>query len=756
MDPLACCWGPRLRGAGDGEEDGRRCRLPCGGKRPQSPTIGSLSAELDDDASSLGAPAEPTRPDAAVGATDADGRLAEKPARISTLSVVAERLWCITQVLAQCAVATALLCPLLVQGAEAGPLSGALAALGVVVVAHMLTQLPEFSPRGDAADGHRRAADAAARQQAALEASEIRDANWRSLGLRDAEVTKVRELQAATRDVCCIGGKKMGVDFVTTGSFLRARQWDSHRAEEMLRCALERRAAWQETSLDASTGASSTSSPFCAAPLARHWRGRGLAGCDLDGDPVLWERPGLLDWQGLSAAGEDLIMSCEILCMEALIQSLDQRTVQERRPVHRLTVVVDLAYLPMSFARPANLKVLKRIVQLDSEVYPETLKRVLLVRPPQKFAAVWKVLLPYFDPGTRVKLRLVPTEETSSVLQQHIPREHIPRFLGGQSRLPRIAGADRIPRRLLRKLTADDAAAAAAAAPAKSPAAGAVGSNPPATGSRGSAEAPQPPTSSKRVLGLVALPSRFHDRSFAKKQAVFPRSSWTRGEGSLPPAHSWGSLDDVSAFPPVRKSSSPGRRPRRKPMLELLDVDAFQSKNEDEPVWQIYDHPLLAPQHYRRQGDDRFLLVVNWMIGPYQLVALSALPDEEALDSPQDKQMWRRFLAQPPALRWRRLRVSATCFEGPFIVHELIRSKRPSHVGKFLPSYSEGEGYLEVDVHLTSSDMRRMRVVFQHSSHLIVIGLAYFLCGDGPGEPSERLLFSHYCSLVDVAKLRQV
>mmetsp|Transcript_111103 Transcript_111103/g.346228 ORF Transcript_111103/g.346228 Transcript_111103/m.346228 type:complete len:324 (-) Transcript_111103:82-1053(-) len=183
---------------------------------------------------------------------------------------------------------------------------------------------------------------------------------------------------------------------------------------------------------------------------------------------------------------------------------------------------------------------------------------------------------------------------------------------------------------------------------------------------------------------------------------------------------------------------------------------AFQNKNEEEPVWQVYDHPLLAPQHYRRQGDNRFLLIMNWMIGPYQLVTLSALPNEESLEDPRERQMWRRFLDQPPALRWRRLRVSATCFEGPYIVHELIRSKRPSHVGKFLPSHSLGDGHLEVDIHLTSSEMRRLRVVFQHSSHLIVIGLAYFLMGDGPGEPPERLLFAHYCSLVHMAKLRQV
>mmetsp|Transcript_50457 Transcript_50457/g.156446 ORF Transcript_50457/g.156446 Transcript_50457/m.156446 type:complete len:753 (-) Transcript_50457:37-2295(-) len=752
MDPFSCCWTPRPREAAEGEEDGRHCRLLCGGARSQAPLTGPLSSELKHAGPSLGLPAEPIRETPVDEAVEQDGHLDLKLASSSSLGSLAERLWSTMQFLALCALAATLGSPVLVQGEGAGPLSGALAAAGVALGVYALTQLPELTLRGGAADEHRRAADAVARQQAAAEASEIRDANWRSLGLRDAEVTKVRELQIAMRDACGAGGKKTGVDFVTASSFLRARHWDAQRAEEMLRCALERRAAWQEVYPEASGSLSSTSPPFCAAPLLRHWRGLGLAGRDHDGDPVLWEQPGLLDWQGLSAASEDLIISCEILCMEALMQQLDQCTVQERRPVHRVTVVVDLAFLPMSFARPANLKVLKRIVQLDSEVYPETLKRVLLVRPPQKFAAVWKVLLPYFDPGTRVKLRLVPPEETAAVLQQHVPREHIPRFLGGQSRLQRMAGAGRIPRRLLRKLAADDAAAAAAALP-KPPRASATASKPPAAVA---AEVSLAGKGSKNVLGLVDLPARLHSRSFAKKEAAFPRSSWTRGEGALPPAHSWGSLDDVSAFPPVRKSSSHARRPHQKPMLELLDVDAFQNKNEEEPVWQIHDHPALAPQHYRRQGDDRFLLVVNWMIGPYQLVVTSALPKEDSPEGLQDQQLWRRFLAQPPALRWRRLRVSATCFEGPYIVHELIRAKRPSHVGNFLPSYSEGEGHLEVDVHLTSSEMRRMRVVLQHSSHLLVIGLAYFVCGDGPGELPERLLFAHYCSLVEVRRLRQV
>lgn len=192
-------------------------------------------------------------------------------------------------------------------------------------------------------------------------------------------------------------------------------------------------------------------------------------------------------------------------------------------------------------------------------------------------------------------------------------------------------------------------------------------------------------------------------------------------------------------------------------MMELLDLDIFRS-NEDEPIFQTYGHPRLAPQHLRSKGENRFLFIVNWIIGPFQQVAVAAMnePGEDA--SNQEKaewQMWKRFMAQPALERWRRLRVSAACFEGPFIVHEFTRQK-PSHLRKFLPSHGEGERYLEVAIHLNSNEMRRLRVVFQHSAHLIVNGLAFFLCGEDAEDPSEQLLFAHYCSRIDVQKLRQV
>merc|ERR1711974_259451 len=100
--------------------------------------------------------------------------------------------------------------------------------------------------------------------------------------------------------------------------------------------------------------------------------------------------------------------------------------------------------------------------------------------------------------------------------------------------------------------------------------------------------------------------------------------------------------------------------------------------------------------------------------------------------------------------------VCASCFEGPSIVHELLRPMRESHTSKFLPSCSEGNDHLEVSVQLCSNELRRMLVVFQHSYHQIVNGLAYYLVGDAPGEPPERLLFAQYNAYLDMARVRQV
>merc|ERR1711879_912885 len=102
-------------------------------------------------------------------------------------------------------------------------------------------------------------------------------------------------------------------------------------------------------------------------------------------------------------------------------------------------------------------------------------------------------------------------------------------------------------------------------------------------------------------------------RSFATKLDTFPRSAWRPNDGQ-PAPHTWGSLNDMSLFG-SRLSKS------QRPMMELVDVDLFSRKSKD-PMLYTYDHPALAPQHFRRQGDNRFMLVFNWIIGEFHHVVL--------------------------------------------------------------------------------------------------------------------------------------
>jgi len=416
----------------------------------------------------------------------------------------------------------------------------------------------------------------------------------------------------------------------------------------------------------------------------------------------------------------------------------------------------------MSFARSQNLSLFRRLVDLSSALQPESLKWVLLVNPPRKFMAVWKLILPYFGPGTQQKFRIAGAHETQAVLQRYVPREHVARFLGGPSRLANFTGAGKIPRRLLRELECyskpkQQAVMEPTKTEEKAPVMQETSSRPISRVVHAASAAAS--SGRQLALGKWTRSLRFVSSStdFKAKQASLPRTEWKGPGGPLPPPHSWGSLSDPALFPaPYRTATRQNRWPKKAGFTEVLDVDIFKS-SEDDPVLQAYEHPGLAPQYYRQRGESRFLLVMNFIVGAYQHVVVAACQPPQNSSDPDAAaqwQLWNRFLAQPESAKGRALRVAAAGFEGPVFVQEILKAQKATHLGRFLPSFTRGENHLEVTVHLATSEMRRLRVVFQHSYHLIVNGLAYYL--DGPVPSQDCFLFGHYCSFIDVKRLRQV
>jgi len=374
-------------------------------------------------------------------------------------------------------------------------------------------------------------------------------------------------------------------------------------------------------------------------------------------------------------------------------------------------------------------KILKQIVQMDSNLYPELLRQVLLVRAPQKFQDVWKLAETYFEPGTWEKIILVPPAETSNVLRTHIPHEYIPRFLGG----PRVSAAPitrKIPRKLLRWFDQQRFTPL-------------VPSN--AINSFDEQDLRMTPLMCGFDPSLFMKQTLQNNSRFLEKTVTLPESSWDTN-GAVPSAHSWGTLC--------------GSQARDAALLDLLDVDMFKS-SEDDPIMHVYNHPFLAPQHFRRQGDDRFFLVINWVTGDHQMTVLAAVPPRRQLmteptNSCGDVQIWRRFLEQSCAQKWRRFHIGVNLFEAPWIVHQVIKPHQSSFLAKLQPGHQQGDDYLEITIRLTQSWMRRLCVIFRHSCHLVVFGLTYSLVGDTPEEPPETLLFAHYCSRVNVSSVRKL
>lgn len=65
-----------------------------------------------------------------------------------------------------------------------------------------------------------------------------------------------------------------------------------------------------------------------------------------------------------------------------------------------------------------------------SHLYPDSLRRVLLVRAPAPFPAIWTVISPLMDEKTRAKVWLYSGSETAKNLQNFLKINAIPTWLG--------------------------------------------------------------------------------------------------------------------------------------------------------------------------------------------------------------------------------------------------------------------------------------------------------------------------------------
>ncbi|CAE6910335.1 SFH2 [Symbiodinium natans] len=212
--------------------------------------------------------------------------------------------------------------------------------------------------------------------------------------------------------------------------FLLARQCNVERAFQMLQSVL----TWRQQN-----GAANALPLWNKVKHERfdfYWKSFGCTGLDRDGDPVVFERVGQLDVPGLVKCHPDFIRQHCIYNAECVFSSLEilrRRCLkQDSHRGFQCTVVVDMTGLNLSFMDRHALTLCQLVSRVEADNYPEALKRVIVVRAPWIFPAIWQICKPFFDKGTLEKVSIVKESEMTEVLLRHIPVENVPKALGGR------------------------------------------------------------------------------------------------------------------------------------------------------------------------------------------------------------------------------------------------------------------------------------------------------------------------------------
>ena len=74
---------------------------------------------------------------------------------------------------------------------------------------------------------------------------------------------------------------------------------------------------------------------------------------------------------------------------------------------YKHSLVVDLSGASLSLGRSAKRDLLKRIFDVGTHFFPETMWKIYLVNTPMLFRAVWAIVKPWLHPVTVAKVCLV-------------------------------------------------------------------------------------------------------------------------------------------------------------------------------------------------------------------------------------------------------------------------------------------------------------------------------------------------------------
>uniref|UniRef100_A0A8D8H750 Protein real-time n=2 Tax=Culex pipiens TaxID=7175 RepID=A0A8D8H750_CULPI len=215
-------------------------------------------------------------------------------------------------------------------------------------------------------------------------------------------------------------------DYQTLLRFLRARDFSIDKATTMLQESLQWRA---EHRID------DILSEYKTPVVVEKYFPGGWHHHDKDGRPLYVLRLGNMDVKGLlKSVGEDELLKLTLHICEEGLKLMKEATKLFEKPIWNWCLLVDLDGLSMRHLWRPGVKALLRIIETVEKNYPETMGRVLIVRAPRVFPVLWTIVSAFIDENTRSKFLFFGGPDclhTEGGLEQYLPKDRIPKFLGG-------------------------------------------------------------------------------------------------------------------------------------------------------------------------------------------------------------------------------------------------------------------------------------------------------------------------------------
>jgi len=223
-------------------------------------------------------------------------------------------------------------------------------------------------------------------------------------------------------------------DFVFV-RFLVARQWNVRDALDMFITSKK----WRERTRTDYILEDFPKSPFFQV-LCDYWPNSATS---RDREPFLRTRDGMtfaieclgaVDPASPSYFPMDEIFKCHMYQAERLFKQIDECCKEVGGDVYSpLVWLEDLEGLGLGHMSSAVLNIVKMTGKMDSENYPESLRKVLIINCPKVFSVIWKVAQHFFDEGQKSKFEFFGVgDDYQTKLHKMVAPEYLPKKYGGE------------------------------------------------------------------------------------------------------------------------------------------------------------------------------------------------------------------------------------------------------------------------------------------------------------------------------------